>query len=68
MHACTVCKIYGILNRIFTIIVCAHMYLPNIQVKFLIMPLVLLVDHGAVSEGEHSDPPSQKRRSDNGNP
>ena len=45
-----------------------HTYLSNIQVKFLIMPLVLLIDHGVVSEGEHSDPPSQKRKSDNGNP
>ena len=31
------------------------------------MPLVLLVDPGVVSEGEHSEPPSQKRKSDNGN-
>ena len=44
-----------------------YMYLSNIQVKFLIMPLVLLIDHGVVSEGEHSEPPSQKKKSDNGN-
>ena len=31
------------------------------------MPLVL-IDHGVVSEGEHGEPPSQKRKSDNGNP
>ena len=31
------------------------------------MPLVLLIDHGVVCEGEHSEPPSQKRKSDNGN-
>ena len=33
----------------------------------MIIPLVLLVDHGVVSEGEHSKPTDQKRRSDNGN-
>ena len=44
------------------------MYLSNIQVKFLIMPLVLLIDSGVVSEGEYSEPPRQKRKSDNGNP
>ena len=34
------------------------------------MPLVLLVDSGVVSEGEHSESraPSQTRKSDNGNP
>ena len=31
------------------------------------MPLVLLIDHGVVSERGHSEPPSQKRKSDNGN-
>ena len=60
---------YEILNRLFTIIVCALHYLSNIPVKFMIMPLALLIDPGsAVSEVEHSEPPSQKRKLDNGNP
>ena len=54
-------------NRIFTTSFIA-LFVCYLQVKFLIMPLVLLIDRGVVSEGEHSDPPSQKRKSDNGNP
>ena len=54
-------------NRIFTTSFIT-LFVRYLQVKFLIMPLVLLIDHGVVSEGEHSDPPSQKRKSDNGNP
>ena len=54
-------------NRIFTTSFIA-LFVRYLQMKFLIMPLVLLIDHGVVSEGEHSDPPSQKRKSDNGNP
>ena len=35
-----VCKMYEVLNRLFTIIVCALHYLFNIPVKFMIMPFV----------------------------
>ena len=55
-------------NRIFTtsfIVLFVH-YLPNLQMKFMIMHLVLLIDPGVVSEGKHIEPPNQKRRSDNG--
>ena len=62
-----VCKMYEILNRIFTIIVYALHHLSNIPVKFMIMPLVLLIDPGVVSEVEHSEPPSQKMKLDYGN-
>ena len=44
------------------------MCLFNIQVKFMIMPLVLLIDPGVVSEVEHSELPSQKRKLYDGNP
>ena len=40
----------------------------TLSMKFLIISLDLLIDHGVVSEGEHSEPPSQKKKSDNGNP
>ena len=64
-----VCKIHEILNRIFTIIFCAlHVFFYNIQVKFMIVPLVLLIDPCVVSEKEHSEPPCQKRKLDDGNP
>ena len=42
------------------------MYLSNIQVKFLIMPLVLLIDPCVVSKGDHNQPPRQKRKLDDG--
>ena len=42
------------------------MYLSNIPVKLMIMPLVLLIDPSVVSKGEHSEPPSQKRKLDDG--
>ena len=60
------CKMYEILNRIFTIIVYALHYLSTISVKFMIMPLVLLIDPGVVSEVEHNEPPSQKMKLDYG--
>ena len=62
-----VCKMYEILSRIFTIIVYALHYLSNIPVKFMITPLVLLIDPGVVSEVEHSEPPSQKMKLEYGN-
>ena len=43
------------------------MYFSDIQMKFMIMLFVLLIDPGVVSEVEHSEPPSQKRKSDDGN-
>ena len=62
------CKMYEILNITFTIIVCALLRLSNIQVNFMIIPFVLRIDPGVVSEVEHSKLPSQKRKSDDGNP
>ena len=44
-----------------------YMYLSDIQVKFMIVPLVLLIDPSVVSEVEHSEPLSKKRKSDDGN-
>ena len=68
LHACMyVCKIYEILSIPFTIIVCALLQLSNIQVKFMIIPFVLLLDPGFVSEVKHSKLPSQKRKLDYGN-
>ena len=43
-----------------------YIYLSDALVKFMIMPFVLLIDPGVVSEGEHSEPPSQKRKLDDG--
>ena len=59
---------YEILNITFTIIVCALLQLSDIQVNFMIIPFLLLIDSGVVSEVEHSKLPSQKRKSDDGNP
>ena len=62
-----VCKMYEIFNRIFTITAYALRYLSNIPVKFVIMPLVLLIDHGFIPEVEHCEPPNHKRKLDYGN-
>ena len=59
---------YEILNITFIIIVCALLQLSDIQVNFMIIPFVLLIDPGVVSEVEHSKLPSQKRKSADGNP
>ena len=66
--ACMYVKYMKLLTEFSLSLFVHYMYLSNIQVKFMIVPLVLLIDPGVVSEVEHSEPPSQKRKSDDGSP